>query len=136
MELLRREAEAEAADIRAAAHQAKQKEEDGLRRVRAQRAQLIKSFRAFLERELSELAVAEEALGLRRRGAYAAAATAATADLFTEMPMMATTTMPTIDGAEEDVSPAAEVVAEEEARPRRRMLKANLRDPVDEQAAH
>src|SRR5207253_10213812 len=67
-ELLRREAEAEAAEIRSAAAQSREKEEDALRRIRAQRAQLMKSFRAFLERELSELSVAEEALGLRRKG--------------------------------------------------------------------
>src|SRR5688500_16088340 len=67
-ELLRREAEAEAAAIRNTAQDAKHKEEEGLRRLRAQRAQLMKSFRAFLERELSELSVAEEAMGLRRRG--------------------------------------------------------------------
>jgi cell division initiation protein len=67
-ELLRREAEGEAAAIRRAAQDAMQDEEEGLRRLRAQRAQLMKSFRAFLERELSELSVAEEAMGLRRRG--------------------------------------------------------------------
>jgi DivIVA domain-containing protein len=83
-DLLRREAEAEAADIRAAAHQAKENEEDGLRRVRAQRSQLMKSFRAFLERELAELSVAEEALGLRRRGTRGRGASSLTADLFAE----------------------------------------------------
>jgi cell division initiation protein len=83
-DLLRREAEAEAADIRAAAHQAKEKEEDGLRRLRAQRSQLMKSFRAFLERELAELSVAEEALGLRRRGGRGRGASPMTADLFAE----------------------------------------------------
>jgi cell division initiation protein len=82
-DLLRREAEAEAAEIRAAAHQAKEKEEDGLRRVRAQRSQLMKSFRAFLERELAELSVAEEALGLRRRG-RGRGTSPLTADLFAE----------------------------------------------------
>ena len=83
-DLLRREAEAEAADIRAAAHQAKEKEEDGLRRLRAQRSQLMKSFRAFLERELAELSVAEEALGLRRRRGRGRGASTLTADLFAE----------------------------------------------------
>ncbi len=83
-DLLRREAEAEAADIRAAAHQAKEKEEDGLRRLRAQRSQLMKSFRAFLERELAELSVAEEALGLRRGRGRGRGASAMTADLFAE----------------------------------------------------
>jgi cell division initiation protein len=81
-ELLRREAEGEAASIRRAAQDAKHSEEEGLRRLRAQRAQLMKSFRAFLERELSELSVAEEAMGLRRRGSRGQGASGVAPDLF------------------------------------------------------
>lgn len=63
-ELLRREAEAEAAQIRAAALQAREREEEGLRRIRARRAQLVQSYRMFLERELAELQVLSDTLDL------------------------------------------------------------------------
>lgn len=64
-ELSRREAEAEAARIRAGAFDAIQQEEETLRRIRARRAQLIQGYRSFLERELAELSVIEETLELR-----------------------------------------------------------------------
>ena len=61
-ELVRREAEADAQRIRAEAMAAHEREEDELRRLRARRLQMIQSFRGFLERELSELAVSQETL--------------------------------------------------------------------------
>ncbi|HET9948640.1 MAG TPA: DivIVA domain-containing protein [Longimicrobiales bacterium] len=54
-ELRLREAEAEAARLRAEAHRELAREEEGLRRIRARRVQLMESFRAFLERELAEV---------------------------------------------------------------------------------
>lgn len=63
-ELLIREAEAEAERIRAAALRALEKEEELLRRLRARRAHVIQSYRNFLERELSELAVTAETAGI------------------------------------------------------------------------
>ena len=61
-ELVKREAEADAQRIRADAMAALEREEDALRRLRARRLQMIQSFRTFLERELSELAVTHDAL--------------------------------------------------------------------------
>jgi len=61
-ELLRREAEAEAARLRAATLQALEREEEELRRLRARRAQLVQSYRSFLEQELAELEALARAL--------------------------------------------------------------------------
>jgi len=79
-ELLRREAEAEAERIRNAAVQEREGYAAELRRLRARREQFLRSYRAFLERELAEIAVATGALELEsgdeeadpaRRGAAA-----------------------------------------------------------------
>lgn len=78
-DLLLREAEAAAEEIRARALREREKEEEATRRVRARRAHLIQTFRAFLEREIAELAVQQEALQLQegeeaawgRRGEHA-----------------------------------------------------------------
>ena len=61
-DLVRREAEADAQRIRAEAMSALEREEDNLRRLRARRLQMIQSFRTFLERELAELNVSQDAL--------------------------------------------------------------------------
>jgi len=61
-ELARREAEVEAERIRAAALRAREHEEEQVRRLRARRIQLLRTFRTFLERELAELAVMEQEL--------------------------------------------------------------------------
>ena len=54
-ELVLREAELEAERIRAAALGAREQEEDAIRRLRARRIQLLRTFRSFLERELAEV---------------------------------------------------------------------------------
>src|SRR5687767_8934134 len=51
-ELSRREAEQQAEQIRAGALQAREREEESLRRLRARQTQLLQSYRTFLEREL------------------------------------------------------------------------------------
>ena len=61
-DLFRREAEAEIERERADSIAEIEREQDALRQLRARRAQLLRSFRAFLERELAELSVAEESL--------------------------------------------------------------------------
>jgi DivIVA domain-containing protein len=61
-ELVRREAEAEIARQRAESAAEFEREQDSLRTLRARRAQLLRSFRTFLERELAELSVAEDAV--------------------------------------------------------------------------
>ncbi len=61
-DLQRREAEADAARIRADAAGAREREEENLRQLRARRLQMLQSFRTFLERELNELGVAQQAL--------------------------------------------------------------------------
>lgn len=61
-ELLREEARQEAERIRAGAMQATEREEEILRRLRARQAQLIRSYRSFLEREMAELAVVADTL--------------------------------------------------------------------------
>ena len=61
-QLVHREAEADATKIRADAAAAVEREEEQLRRLRARRLHMIQSFRAFLERELNELGVTQEAL--------------------------------------------------------------------------
>ena len=61
-DLVRREAEAEIARERADSIAEIEREQDALRTLRARRAQLLRSFRVFLERELAELSVAEESL--------------------------------------------------------------------------
>lgn len=63
-ELKHREAEADAQSIRADALAAREREEEGLRRLRARRLQMIQSFRTFLERELAELDVTLDTLEL------------------------------------------------------------------------
>lgn len=62
--LIRRAAELSAEELRSAALQAVAREEEAVRRLRARRAQALRSYRTFLERELAELAVyAEVAAG-------------------------------------------------------------------------
>lgn len=60
--LLFKEAELEAERHRTAAAQALAQEETAIRRVKARRAQLIREFRVFLQRELKELTVIEDTL--------------------------------------------------------------------------
>jgi cell division initiation protein len=74
VELTRREAEADAENIRAEAEQIRHREHESIRRLRARQAQFILSYRAFLERELAELSVMAESLELNR-GAPASAQT-------------------------------------------------------------
>ncbi len=62
--LLFKEAELEAERHRTAVAQALAYEEAAIRRVQARRAQLIREFRSFLERELGELQVIEDSLEL------------------------------------------------------------------------
>ncbi len=61
-QLVLREAELDAETHRTRAAQALAKEESMIRTVQARRVQLVREFRGFLERELAELAVAEERL--------------------------------------------------------------------------
>ena len=72
-ELTLREASAEAERIREAALRDREREEEALRRVRARRAQLVESFRAFLEREMHQLEVESAALELADAAVEAAA---------------------------------------------------------------
>ncbi|MEX2281870.1 MAG: DivIVA domain-containing protein [Gemmatimonadota bacterium] len=65
-ELSRREAEQQAEQIRAGALQAREREEESLRRLRARQTQLLQSYRTFLERELAELQVIAETLEVSR----------------------------------------------------------------------
>jgi len=62
-DLIRREAELEAEAAREAAARAVAEEEDQLRRLRARRVQGLESYRRFLERQLAEVAIMEEAVG-------------------------------------------------------------------------
>jgi cell division initiation protein len=61
-ELARREAESQAARILRDAAESVEREQEALRQLRARQRQVVASYRAFLERELTELAVAAEAL--------------------------------------------------------------------------
>jgi cell division initiation protein len=74
---LRAAAQQEAAQLRASAMQDRDREEQAFHEVRARREQFLVGYRAFLERELAELAVAERALGLAAAAGAAAAAAAA-----------------------------------------------------------
>ena len=67
------EASADAERIRAGALRDREREEEALRRVRARRAQLVESFRAFLQRELHQLDVETAALELSDAAVEAAA---------------------------------------------------------------
>jgi DivIVA domain-containing protein len=67
------EATADAERIRAGALRDREREEEALRRVRARRAQLVESFRAFLQRELHQLDVETAALELSDAAVEAAA---------------------------------------------------------------
>ena len=89
-ELARKEAEQDARRIRAEALEAKEREKEGIRRLQARRAQLVRSYRMFLEREVAELQVMSQSLEgeedqgpadpeSRSRGAPAEAAGDATA---------------------------------------------------------
>jgi len=60
--LIRRSAEVAAEELRGEALQAVAREEELVRRLRARRAHALRSWRAFLERELAELAVYVEAM--------------------------------------------------------------------------
>ena len=75
-ELLVREARTAAESARSEVTRQLAREEETLRQVRARRSQLIDSFRRLLERELSELAVIEEALDLRGKVPPATASSA------------------------------------------------------------
>ncbi|HUE76307.1 MAG TPA: DivIVA domain-containing protein [Longimicrobiales bacterium] len=61
-ELARKEAEQDARRIRAEALEAKEREKEGIRRLQARRAQLVRSYRLFLEREVAELQVMSHSL--------------------------------------------------------------------------
>jgi cell division initiation protein len=61
-DLVRREAEAEVARQRSEMLAEIEREQDAIRQMRARRTQLLRSFRAFLERELNELTIAEDTL--------------------------------------------------------------------------
>lgn len=63
-ELIRREAEVEANRILADAIRAREQEATALKRLQARRAQLLLTFRSFLERELSEISAMVETLGV------------------------------------------------------------------------
>jgi DivIVA domain-containing protein len=74
-DLKRREAEADADAIRVMAEQTAQREEENIRKLRARQSQFVQSYRAFLERELAELAVIAETLdGSKMMGEEAATA--------------------------------------------------------------
>ena len=62
VELKRREAEADAEAMRADAAAMREREEENVRRLRARQSQFVQSYRAFLERELSEISVMTETL--------------------------------------------------------------------------
>lgn len=62
--LLFKEAELEAEQHRTAAAQALSREESAILKVKARRAQLVREFRVFLQRELRELSIIEETLEL------------------------------------------------------------------------
>ena len=65
-ELKRREAEAEADNIRNDALQMREREEESLRTLRARQSQFLQSYRSFLERELTEIAVMAESIDMAR----------------------------------------------------------------------
>jgi DivIVA domain-containing protein len=65
-ELKRREAEAEAETIRNEALQMREREEESLRTLRARQSQFLQSYRTFLERELTEIAVMAESIDMAR----------------------------------------------------------------------
>ena len=64
-ELARRGAEQDAERILATAMLQREKEEEAIRRLRARQAQLLQTYRSFLEREINELGVVAETLSLR-----------------------------------------------------------------------
>jgi DivIVA domain-containing protein len=66
VELRRREAEAEAETIRTEALQMRDREEESLRTLRARQSQFLQSYRSFLERELTEIAVMAESIEMAR----------------------------------------------------------------------
>lgn len=72
-ELRLQEARGEAEKIRSGALRDREREEEALRRVRARRAQLVESFRGFLQRELHQLDVETAALELADAAVEAAA---------------------------------------------------------------
>lgn len=59
--LIRKAAELAAEELRKEAHEAVAREEERVRRIRAQRAQALRSYREFLERELAGLSAYVEA---------------------------------------------------------------------------
>jgi cell division initiation protein len=65
-ELARRESEMQSETIRTHALQAREREEEAIRHLRARQAQLLHSYRSFLERELAELSVMAETLEVNR----------------------------------------------------------------------
>ncbi|HEX6062694.1 MAG TPA: DivIVA domain-containing protein [Longimicrobiales bacterium] len=73
VELKRREAEQDAETIRAEAVHSREREEESLRTLRARQTQFLQSYRSFLERELTELAVMAESLDMSRGSAQPAA---------------------------------------------------------------
>jgi cell division initiation protein len=67
-EVARREAELEATRIRNVAAQQLEREREALTQLRARRSQMVRSYRAFLERELSEVAILEHSLAADKPG--------------------------------------------------------------------
>jgi cell division initiation protein len=68
---LRATAQQEAQELRSTARQERERDEEALRRLRAQQQQFLAQYHAFLERELSELRLSAEAMGVAVGGAVA-----------------------------------------------------------------
>jgi cell division initiation protein len=61
---LRAEAQQDAVELRSTARQEREREEDALRRVRAQQQQFLANYRAMLEREMAEVQIDAQTLGV------------------------------------------------------------------------
>jgi cell division initiation protein len=69
---LRATAQQEAQELRSTARQERERDEEALRRLRAQQQQFLSQYHSFLERELSELRLSAEAMGVTMGAAVAA----------------------------------------------------------------
>jgi cell division initiation protein len=69
---LRTTAQQEAQELRSTARQERERDEEALRRLRAQQQQFLAHYHSFLERELSELRLNADAMGVAAGGSVAA----------------------------------------------------------------
>jgi cell division initiation protein len=108
---LRTTAQQEAQELRSTARQERERDEEALRRLRAQQQQFLAQYHSFLERELSELRLSAEAMGVAVSGAARGAVGGAVAGVTDRSSQPIQAPQPEIETAESAPATLAEADA-------------------------